>query len=125
MVSLLLALLLALGCAGQTQREVLSATCASDFSYLSRGTQTEGTPPYSYWRTGSPTTVTRATLLPELEPGAVVQSMSFSYQYLAGYGSGGLGSNISVSVSGVTVYLSPVLDLYNYSVPANHTGMKS
>ena len=117
----LVLLLLLKGIVAQ-QQEVLSTECASDFSYLSRGSQIEGAQPYSYWRTGNPKGSAKATLLAELAPGAVIQSMSFSYRYLAGFGPGGQGGNISVQIGETTIYSSPELDSYNYSVPANHTG---
>jgi hypothetical protein len=100
----------------------LSASCASDFSFLSRGSQVEGSATDRYWRTGSPKAVARATLTEELAPGAVVESVSFSFRYLAGFGPGGEGSNFSLEVAGAVLYASPQLDAYNYSVPSNHTG---
>ena len=121
-LTLFSALLLASGAAAQTTVQ-LSAECASDFSALSRGTQTEGSPPNFYWRTGNPKQVTTATLGAGLAAGAVVDSLSFSYQYLAGYGPGGATPNISLQLAGSVLYSSGALDAaYNYSVPPNHTG---
>eukprot|EP01043_Picozoa_sp_COSAG02_P050074 COSAG02_NODE_5103_length_4628_cov_3.366085_1_plen_470_part_00 len=127
-----LALVLALSAAGtvaraQQQQEtvgqaVLAANCASDFSAVSRGSQIEGSAPYRYWRTGSPKATAQATLTDELAAGAVVESISFAYQYLAGFGPGGAGANFSLQVAGTVVYRSPILDAFNYSVPVNHTG---
>jgi hypothetical protein len=101
---------------------VLAANCASDFSAVSRGSQIEGSAPYRYWRTGSPKATAQATLTDELAAGAVVESISFAYQYLAGFGPGGAGANFSLQVAGTVVYRSPILDAFNYSVPVNHTG---
>lgn len=107
---------------GQSAQVSITAQCDSDFSLLSRGVLIEGNPPYQYLRTGGPKAVAKVSLLAELAPGAVIESMSFSYRYLAGYGPGGVGSNISVQLAGETVYVSPTLDKYNYSFPSNHTG---
>lgn len=101
---------------------ILTANCASDFSAVSRGTQIEGSEPFRYWRTGSPKATATATLTDKIAAGATVESVSFSYQYLAGYGPGGVGANFSLEVAGAVVYTSPMLDAFNYSVPANHTG---
>lgn len=101
---------------------MLAANCASDFSAVSRGSQIEGSAPYRYWRTGSPKATAQATLTDELAAGAVVESISFAYQYLAGFGPGGAGANFSLQVAGTVVYRSPILDAFNYSVPVNHTG---
>jgi hypothetical protein len=115
-------LLLLLQPAGASEQLEISASCDSDFSSLGRGVQLEGNPPFHYLRTGNPKAVTSATFGAGLAAGAIVESVSFSYQYLAGFGPGGLGSNFSLQLAGATLYSSPALDTYNYSFPANHTG---
>jgi sialidase-1 len=118
----LLLLLCRNGAAAQ-QTATISAGCDSDFASVSRGSQLEGAPPYHYWRTGSPHQAASLTLTDELAPGAVVESVSFAYRYLAAYGPGADLPNISVALAGAVVFQSGPLDpKYNYSVPSNHTG---
>jgi hypothetical protein len=121
-------LLLGVLCGGRAataaqQTATLFAQCDSDFTSVPRGTQLEGSTPHHYWRTGSPHQTASLTLTDELAPGAVVESVRFSYRYLAAYGPGADRPNISVALAGTVIFQSGALDTaYNYSVPANHTG---
>ena len=65
-------------------------------------------------RSGTPHSTSTAAVNVALSPGAVVDSVSFSYQYCTGYSTSGAGTNFTLSVAGATAYTSPVLADYPY-----------
>ena len=64
-------------------------------------------------RSGSPHQSPIAALVAPLAPGATVQSLSFSFEYTAGF-SGADGSNFSVVIDDTVLYASGVLSNYTY-----------
>ena len=83
-------LLLGALCVGQAAAQpataTLSAQCDSDFVLGGAKTQIYHSAVGNYWRTGSPNQTATLTLTDDLAPGAVVESVAFSYRYLAAYG---------------------------------------
>jgi hypothetical protein len=66
-----------------------------------------------------PHTTAAAAVNVALLPGAVVESVSFSYRYCTGYATSGAGANFTLSVAGATAYTSPALADYPYKKTGN------
>ena len=64
-------------------------------------------------RSGSPHQAPIAALVAPLAPGTTVQSLSFTFEYTAGF-SGADGSNFSVVIGDTALYESGVLGNYTY-----------
>ena len=62
----------------------------------------------------NPHTESVAQISNPFAPAAVIESISFSYRYLTGYGPLGIGANFSVWIGNVSVYASPHFTNYTY-----------
>ena len=117
-LSLAAATLVAATSAGPST-STISATCASDFSSISRGTAVGtgcslrgmGCGDVVYLRTGNPKAVSSVVLKGNLTAGAEITGISFSYSYLAGFGPNGTAANFSVQVPLFLAHFSLISDL--------------
>ena len=71
--------------------------------------------PLNSLRSGNPGARTSATVRQQLNPGAVVERVHFSFRYDTGFGPTGEGANFSVLVAGEQVYGSPRYTDFMYS----------
>ena len=77
-------------------------------------------------RTGNPGQHSAASFKLVLAPGSTLTSIAFAYRYISGYGPSGIGTNLSLSITGSAVpggrsalYGSPHYTDYSYD--SNHT----
>jgi len=91
---------------------------------LAGGTQVMANPLNSI-RSGNPGQLSSATLSVPLSAGVTLESISFSYRYITGFGAAGTGngSNFTVRAAGSSVYASPHYNDYSYS--ANRSNYSS
>ena len=115
---------------GALHTEPLGADCRNDWRY-SGGAADDADPVHSI-RSGNPGQHSVASVVRALRPGALVQSIAFSYQYNTGFGPKGRGTEFTVYVADVPVYTSPELtdfeyrdnrSLYSPPVPVDSSGL--
>ena len=90
-------------------------SAARDF-HLAGGAQVSANPLNSI-RSGNPGQFSTVALSVSLSAGVTLESVSFSYRYITGFGAAGQGngSNFTVRAAGVPVYASPHYNDYSYS----------
>jgi hypothetical protein len=114
--SLALALALLAGSAAAAEPAQLVAKGAHDLA-LSGGAAIVNEGFDTCLRSGSPHQSPIAALRTPLSPGATVRSLSFAFEYTAGW-SGAAGSNFSVAIGSTVLYASGTLDKYSYKKAA-------
>ena len=94
--------------------DTVTLTSAADFKTTGGAAVTHN--PLSNVRSGSPHSVSTATLSVQLATGVTVNSLSFAYRYETGFhGNTSCGVRFNLTVAGASVYDSPLLTAYPYS----------
>lgn len=94
--------------------DVVTLMATGDFKTTGGAAVTHN--PLSNLRSGSPHSVSTATLSAQLASGVTVDSFSFAYRYETGFhGNASCGVRFNLTVAGALVYDSPLLTAYPYS----------
>lgn len=96
--------------------DVVTLTAAADFKTTGGAAVTHN--PLTNVRSGSPHSISTATLSAQLASGVTVNSLSFAYRYETGFhgnANHSCGIRFKLTIAGALVYDSPLLTAYPYS----------